>query len=114
MRFEDKVLCSKNEAQERLGGIGDTKYWSLVKDGRIKTRWFDGKRLPEVQSILELERDAPVANADEGMSEKVERATAAHQAKRARDKAAAKNAALDVKAERGRRKRARASYAAVA
>ena len=49
-----RFLYPIHEARELLGGIGNTKFWEMVKDGRIRLTRIDGRRFvsdPELKRV---------------------------------------------------------------
>ena len=49
-----RLIYPITEAREILGGIGNTKFWEMVKDGRIRLTSIDGRRFvsdPELKRV---------------------------------------------------------------
>lgn len=50
----DPIAVSVNEARRLLGGIGRTKLYELIKDGRLKPIKLDRRTLIRVDCIRRL------------------------------------------------------------
>jgi hypothetical protein len=51
--LRDRIYCSVSQGQEATS-LGKTKFFALLKAGRIKSVLVDGRRLVVVSSLLEL------------------------------------------------------------
>ncbi len=51
MKLEERITCSVREALEWTG-MGRTKFYELMGDGRIETVKIDSKRLVRVKSLI--------------------------------------------------------------
>jgi predicted DNA-binding transcriptional regulator AlpA len=60
MRFEERAACTIKEAME-FSGLGHTKIYEMIGDGRLDTVKIDSRRLVKVPSLLRLfgRDDAP-------------------------------------------------------
>ena len=53
IRFADRVSCTVAQACV-ASGLGKTKIYQAISDGRIETTKIDGRRLVKVSSLLKL------------------------------------------------------------
>ena len=63
--FEQRIGCTVREA-EGYSGLGNTKIWELIRDGRVKSTKVDGTRIIFVKSLLSvlgLEPSSPPSDA---------------------------------------------------
>lgn len=60
--FDERPLCSRDEAKQALGSIGDTLFYRLVNDGRLEIRKLGDKTVVTTELVLRTAREgAPPA-----------------------------------------------------
>ncbi|MFZ3238758.1 MAG: hypothetical protein WA417_01250 [Stellaceae bacterium] len=55
--FYERPLCSREEAQEALGGIGTTTFYKLVSEGKLEIVKIHDRSSVVVASLLRLARE---------------------------------------------------------
>lgn len=59
--FAERPPCSREEANQALGGVGDTTFYRLANEGKLELRKIGNKTLVTTASVLRLASsgDAP-------------------------------------------------------
>jgi hypothetical protein len=55
--FNERPLCSREEAKRALGDIGDTTFYNLVNSGKLVIRKIGDKTTVTTESVLRLARE---------------------------------------------------------
>ena len=58
--IEMEPLLVTGPVARKLIGVGNTKYWELVKSGKVKLVEVGGRRMATYASLKELAKSAPV------------------------------------------------------